>query len=167
MMIDSTTSVTYPQTVIEILDDRIRFPQSVINAMRCFADWGPWSGNRKDRRNKIRHLNRRLAAALGVLAPELRFVSGRRACGRGSCYVVRLHQIILVGKISVVTYLHEFAHSLGLDEMGACRWSINLFRLCFPEKYSRLSHEGHILVRSHPVSGFLANPSADRKQTGG
>jgi hypothetical protein len=51
------------------------------------------------------------------------------------------------GRLSVVTYLHEFAHALGRDERGACRWSINLFRRVFPEQFARLAASGHTLRR--------------------
>ena len=46
-------------------------------------------------------------------------------------------------RLSVVTYLHEFAHAMGRDERGACRWSLNLFRRVFPEQFARLRTDGH------------------------
>ena len=48
--------------------------------------------------------------------------------------------------LSVVTYLHEFAHSRGADERQACGWSINLFRRIFPRSYARCRHQGHMLI---------------------
>ena len=55
--------------------------------------------------------------------------------------------ITMRGRLSVVTYLHEFAHALGRGERGACRWSLNLFRRVFPEQCARLRADGHT-VRS-------------------
>jgi len=82
-------------------------------------------------------------------APELHFAemdggfSGASSCrrrGDGKPAVITMR-----GKLSVVTFLHEFAHALGRDERGACRWSINLFRSVFPEQYARLRADGHTL----------------------
>ena len=47
----------------------------------------------------------------------------------------------------MLTYLHEFAHARGYDERGACRWSLNLFRRCFPRSFARCRPVGHTLVR--------------------
>jgi hypothetical protein len=82
-------------------------------------------------------------------APELRFeridgiFSGASSCQRRGDG--RPAAITMRGKLSVVTFLHEFAHALGRDERGACRWSINLFRRAFPEQYARLQADGHTL----------------------
>jgi hypothetical protein len=42
--------------------------------------------------------------------------------------------------------LHEFAHARGADERQACRWSINLFKKCFPRSFARCRVIGHTLV---------------------
>ena len=49
--------------------------------------------------------------------------------------------------LSVLAYLHEFAHARGADERQACHWSINLFRRCFPRSFARCRAVGHTLVR--------------------
>ena len=59
----------------------------------------------------------------------------------------RLLEGQFVGRLSVVTFLHEFGHALGYGERGACRWSINLFRRCFPRSFARCRQAGHTLVR--------------------
>jgi hypothetical protein len=64
-----------------------------------------------------------------------------------SNYRPACHTITLTGKLSVLTYLHEFAHARGADERQACRWSINLFRRCFPRSFARCRAVGHTLVR--------------------
>ena len=57
------------------------------------------------------------------------------------------HTITLEGRLSVVTFLHEFGHARGYGERGACRFSINPFRRVFPRLFARCRRVGHTLVR--------------------
>jgi len=137
----------YPQTVIELLDENIPFRSSALEAVRDFAGSDPWQGNIEQRQEKLRELNHNLSAACGITEPTLAFGVLNGGSSSGSLYIPSQHRIVLVGRLSVVTYLHEFAHALGLGERDACRWSINLFRRFFPAQYARLIHVGHMLVR--------------------
>ena len=148
----------YPETVLEIIDDDMRFRMSALRTVRSFAQSHPWRGSLPVRKEKFRGLNESLAAAYGIPEPELAFgeIDGSRS--GASHYIPALHRIVLVGRLSVVTFLHEFAHARGMDERRACRWSINLFRRCFPGHYARLLHRGHTLIAlrnltSRPTGG--------------
>ena len=149
----------YPATVVEIPDDQMTFSSDLLQAVQCFAKLKPWKGSTESRQEKFRQLNRSMAAACGIEIPRLVF--GRLDGGNagGSRYTPRIHRIIITGKLSVVTFLHEFAHALGHGEREACRWSINLFRRCFPRQYSRLVHVGHLLVRPQDISATLTGES--------
>ena len=139
----------YPQTVHEVLDPALKFKPAALRAVRAFARGKPWRGPLARRKDQFHRLNRDLAAAYGIAEPRLVF----RGVGAGSFsgsshYRPLTHTITLAGKLSVVTYLHEFAHARGADERQACRWSINLFRRCFPLSFARCRAEGHTLVRN-------------------
>jgi hypothetical protein len=138
----------YPATVNEVLDETLRFKPAALSAVRAFARSRPWSGSIESRKDKFRRLNHDLSVAYGIPEPEVVFGVLDGTCSGASHYLSGVHQIVLMGKLSVVTYLHEFAHARGMGERGACRWSINLFRRCFPEQYSRLNHVGHLLRRA-------------------
>ena len=58
------------------------------------------------------------------------------------------HSITLIGKFSVTTFLHEFGHSRGFDEVDTVLWSVNLFKRIYPVLFSRLDTDssGHTLV---------------------
>lgn len=116
-----------------------------------FASSNPWSGSLEKRKEKFSKVNDDLAAAYGTPKPELRFEQMDGTSSRGSYYLPTAHRIVLIGRLSVVTYLHEFAHALAKDEASACRWSINVFRQCFPRQFSRLIHRGHMLIRPSDV----------------
>jgi len=146
----------YPGTVAECLTGGMKFRRGVVAAVREFRRAGPWRGTLEERKRKFRRLNGALALAYGMPAPKLRFAgissvnsgsfSGASSCRRRGDGRPAL--ITMRGKLSVVTYLHEFAHALGRDERGACRWSINLFRRVFPEQYVRLQADGHTVRRT-------------------
>jgi len=134
------------------LDDQMSFSNDLLQAVQRFASSNPWGGSTKSRKEKFRQLNRSIAVACGIESPKLLF--GRLDAGGtgASHYNPRDHRILLDGKLSVVTFLHEFGHALGYGEREACRWSINLFRKCFPRQYSRLIHVGHMLVRPQALA---------------
>ena len=136
----------YPETVLEIIDDDMRFRASVIRSVCRFAESGPWRGSVDERKEKFKTLNRQLARAYRIAEPDLQFSRIDGGTSGGSHYIPALHQIVIQGKLSVVTYLHEFAHARGMGERDACRWSINLFRKCFSRQYARLLARGHMLI---------------------
>lgn len=141
----------YPATVAEILDESMTFRRAALRAVRAFARSRPWRGSNQERQGKFRQLNAALAAAYGIQAPALRFPDeqyGDRPSG-SSNYRPHSHSITIHGRMSVVTFLHEFAHARGFDERQAVRWSVNLFRRCFPRSYARCEHVGHVLVATN------------------
>ena len=51
-------------------------------------------------------------------------------------------------KPSIISALHEYGHILyGSSELKACRWSVILFKTCFPTLYEKLTWKGHLLVK--------------------
>ena len=46
--------------------------------------------------------------------------------------------IVIRGKLSIITLLHEFAHVIGRDQQRAVRWSLNLFQRVYPKQYDKL-----------------------------
>ena len=142
----------YPATVLEVVDNHMRFKPSALGAVRRFAQANPWHGSLDERKAKFLQLNQALAAAYNIDDPDLRFGTIDGTSSGGSHYIPARHRIVLIGRLSVVTYLHEFAHARGMGERGACRWSINLFRRCFPTQYARLVGRGHMLIRPASIS---------------
>jgi hypothetical protein len=119
--------------------------------MQVFADAKPWSGTAAERQEKFRQLNRALAFAYEITEPELVFETLDGGTSGRSRYIAASHRIVLVGKLSAITFLHEFAHALGHGERMACKWSVNLFRLIFPQKFSSLIQMGHMLISPRAV----------------
>lgn len=141
----------YPATVGECLSDRKTFRPDALRAVRRFRRSKPFRGTIAERKAKYRKLNRELAAAYGIPVPTLRFRGVESDTDSGSsCYCRLDHSITLRGRLSVITFLHEFGHARGYGERGACRFSLNLFRRFFPRAFARLRQVGHTLVRNRP-----------------
>ena len=104
----------YPDTVAECLNDWMKFRVGVVAAVTAFRRERPWSGTLEERKRKFARLNEALAAAYEMPIPELRFVgidggsSGASSCRRRGDG--RPAAITMRGRLSVVTFLHEFAH---------------------------------------------------------
>ena len=148
--IDMSKSDDYPSTVAEVLDQRMKFRPAALLAISAFAQTKPWRGTVDERMVKFRELNTKLAAAYGIVVPQLVFGQLDGSDSGRSHYIPALHAIVLRGRLSVVTFLHEFAHARGMNERRACRWSINLFRRCFPRSWSKVCFDDH-LVRRQPT----------------
>jgi len=131
----------YPATVREVLSSRRKYRPGALKALRAFRRAKPWRGSEAERREKFKKLHRQLCRVYGV-QPTLAFSRQEVAC-----YMPGRNRINLP-TLSVVTYLHEFAHARGADERQACGWSINLFRRMFPRYYARCRHDGHMLIAS-------------------
>jgi hypothetical protein len=136
----------YPRTVAEVLDPQKRYKPAALRAVRAFARLRPFAGTVAERQVKFQVLNRALAEAYCVEAPNLVFETNEERDSGASCYVPATNTVILQGRLSVVSFLHEWGHRLyGRSERTACRWSINLFRRCFPRSFSRCRFDGHML----------------------
>jgi hypothetical protein len=131
-------SRNYPATVAEVLSDTRTYRPDALRALRAFRSTKPWRGTAAERRAKFRRLHRELCGVYGV-RPRLTFSAREVAC------YVPVQDRINLPRLSVVTYLHEFAHTRGADERQACRWSINLFRRVFPRSFARCRQVGHML----------------------
>jgi len=137
----------YPETVVEVLDDHMRFNLVALKAVREFHEAEPWRGSLDERKDKFRRLNRALSSAYDITEPRLVFGRIDGSSSGASHYMPSLHRITLVGKLSVVTFLHEFGHARGMNERRTATWSLNLFRRWFPRQFARLIHRGHMLIR--------------------
>ena len=134
----------YPATVAEVLDPPLRLRPTVVEAVKRFACSKPYRGRDDERKEKFIALHRDLCR---IYRKRTRLAFGVLDGGDSgsSFYRPSADVITLNARLSVVTYLHEFAHALGRDERGAVRWSVSLFRECFPRSFARCQTDGHML----------------------
>lgn len=134
----------YPRSVAEVLDPPLKFKRGTVAAVRRFKRSKPWRGSEDERKAKFERLHCGLCLVYGK---QTRLVFGLLdgEDSGSSHYTPSTDTITLCGRLSVLTLMHEFAHALGKDERGACRWSLNLFRRVFPASFSRCTADGHTL----------------------
>ncbi|GMT43050.1 MAG: hypothetical protein IEMM0002_1461 [bacterium] len=152
----------YPDSVLEILDDEMKFKKGTVRALKNFR--------RFIRKNRLRGYNdpriilqrfyasKRLIEILSIIyripVPDVRLgkVSGEPASSGSSCYIPANHTIVLSGKLSVITLLHEFAHARGRNEREAVRFSVNLFKKVYPKQFNKLMEGNNNGQDSHFLS---------------
>jgi hypothetical protein len=130
----------YPDTVKECIDDKLKFRKATLNAVNEFKRMHPWRGTNRERRSKLIYLHRHLCEIYGIDI-------GITFDPQGISQYLPEENIIVLNNYSVVTFLHEFAHAMGRDEKGACRWSLNLFKRCFPKSFEKNHKVGHMLIK--------------------
>ena len=141
---------SYPSSASECLDRNMKFKAAVLHAVREFAKSKPWRGNLEERKAKFQQLHAKLCAIYGKRT-TLTFGVLEGGDSVGSHYSPMSDTITLVGKLSAITFMHEWGHVLwGASELKACRWSLNLFRRCCPKSFERLRFEGHLARRDNP-----------------
>jgi len=115
------------------------YNDKTIAAMKKFRGSHAWKGTQTQRQTKLKTLNKELAKANNIKIPKLKFQMLDGTDSGHSSYNQYEHGITLRGRISVVTYLHEFAHAMGhYNEEIARHWSIGLFKQIFPISFSKL-----------------------------
>lgn len=137
----------YPNSVDELDLTAVELSPAVLTAVRRFARSRPWRGSLAERKVKFRAAIRRICRAAGIPAPRTRFQINQNVSSGSSCYLFGAHAIILRGRLSVITTLHEVGHALhGRSEQMACAWSLAYFRACFPRSWRRLKFDGHMAI---------------------
>lgn len=80
-----------------------------------------------------------LAAAYNKPIPRLLSLNASIEAPSTESYFSPQTGIVMVGRLSLITLLHEFAHYLGMvDEDQARGWSLSLFKLVYPIAFNVL-----------------------------
>lgn len=150
----------YPDT--PMFQEDILFRKPTHKAMYAFKRLRPYRGSDHEKLVKFITLNAKLSKIYGIQVPKL--VQGVMDGGPSgqSSYSPGTHTITLRGKYSVITYLHEFGHSRGMDEHDTVIWSVNLFRKIFPRLAENIDASGHFVsTRGGMGPDDPGNPARD------
>lgn len=143
----------YPDTPV-VFGPEVKFKLGVIAAIKRFKKKKTHNRTTVERLAAMRELVRDLSMVYERPTVKLAAVclmEDEQADSRRSFYHGRSDTIVMVEKLSIITLLHEFAHALGKDEVGAVRWSVTLFQRVWPERFELLQAEGHTLVMPQGV----------------
>lgn len=139
----------YPASLDEVIRD-VKYKRETLEALNRFKRFFPWKGDVISRMDKFGWLHIELCRIYRVdiqlnIDPSVMLNEGS---GRSN-FDPLTNTITLHGKLSVLTFLHEWGHVLkGSSEHKACVWSVNLFRRVFPDNFNRLrdNARGHFLA---------------------
>lgn len=119
--------------------------------LQQFKDMNPWSGNIETRKvkflwlhqqwNRIHHKSWKLIFDIPNSFTRW-FFSGSSNCS----YHTRI--ITLRGRLSVITFLHEWGHTLGLNQTDAQLYATTLFKRVFPKKMINLHRYSDSLIKN-------------------
>jgi hypothetical protein len=152
-------AAAYPTDPAQIIDMTAKYPGQVLRTVKAFARTKPWQGMDEEKKAKFEALLAGLAAYYGIEYPSLRLIPGLRCAGNYS----RTQNEITLGKWSVVTLFHEFCHARGMVETEACKWSVNLFRRCFPRSWENCELVGHMVVRRSEAPAMRSRYEENRR----
>ena len=127
------------------------YQQELIDLVNQWSGKQVWTGTIDERKQKFIWMHERLQRLFDK--PEIKLVFGsitketeKRQGSSGASKALPSH-IIISNKLSVVTFLHEWAHVLGMNETQAIEWSQGLFKIGFPTKYRE--------TKKFPEAGLL------------
>jgi len=143
-----TVGADYPRSLAEVISD-VNYKPETLRSLEAFKTSNPWKGIIPARMEKFQRLHEDLCSIYNVdvqicFDPSIML---NESSGRSNYNPID-NMITLHGKLSVLTFLHEWGHVLkGRSEHKACRWSVNLFRKIFPDNFERLysNANGHFL----------------------
>ncbi|MFC1723122.1 hypothetical protein ACFL0V_03205 [Nanoarchaeota archaeon] len=141
-------------------DAKLEFKEETLKVMRKWKKKHPfrpkvYSQDAVSKKlEKFKWLSDQLADVYGIKKPDViagnitkKSWSSTGISSGLSFYDRATNKIKINGKFSVVTFLHEFGHARGFDEVDTVTWSVNLYTKIFPVLAAQLSSSGHAVRR--------------------
>jgi len=129
----------------------------VIEKLKKFKKMNPWKGDVGERISKFNWLWEELVKIYNkedwVLICSVPTQTKFWYSSEGSFVDADNKVVVLQGRLSVITFLHEFAHILGANQEEAVKWSNELFKEVFPEKWAKLKRVGDMMVKINEERG--------------
>jgi hypothetical protein len=131
-----------------MIDFEFALAESTMKALAKFRRKHPFKLEGEEYRAAVDSLYTALAKVYDMPAPSVVYQPSEED-STASAYYPGPHRVVLRGRPSVLTALHEFTHARGFGETGAVWWSVNTFRVAFPRSFARLRGrpETHVLTR--------------------
>jgi hypothetical protein len=128
------------------------YSENLLAAMATFKAAKPWRGTVEERKPKFQTLHTTLCASEGCnWTLSLDYVTAPETTSVMSGLKDDTHELVMIGKLSVVTYLFLFAGAAyGMERGEALAWAQALYRQTFPVSAARMTftEEGLVLNRA-------------------
>ena len=130
----------------------IKVNQDLVDILNLWKQEHVFRGTIEERTEKFKLLhslvnrlyNKQTALRIGTITPKTEAHAGS---SYNSFYDRIQDSITLNGRLSVITYLHEYGHALGMGEVQAQEFAWTHFKQCFPKSASRLQRKGAMFVK--------------------
>ena len=154
-------------TVEGLINDRKVYSEAIIEATKELARSKPWQGTIAERQDKLRAYHVKLCAAYGIEI-DLEFVGIADTVVGDVRFNAQLRRIQLIGKCSIINYLHAFTRARGTGKREAYAWSLNLFKRYFPRSFERAEKIGpNLYARGTSVRLEALRESMEERETEG
>ena len=100
----------YPPTLEAALGQPLKFPPATLKAVRAFATSKPWRG--ASRSVKPNSANSMPTSAGFITSASPCIIGDGTGDSGGSYYSRGANVIVLAGRLSVITFLHEWGHAV-------------------------------------------------------
>lgn len=125
----------------------MKFKKEAVTALMTFKRKKTFKLEEQDRIEAMQVLLKDLAEAYNITAPVELVVSDLNGEHSGSSYVMppmsmmnpqEKWVIVMQGKLSIITLLHEFGHVRGKGQVEAQVFALNLFRKAYSKAFEKL-----------------------------
>lgn len=132
-----------------LMEDSPTYDEHMLEAVRKLASGKPWKGSFDRRLDLLSTCVRELCKARGGTMWQLVHTGKKTGSSTLSKLQPQLHRINITGRLSVVTVLMLFAGSAeNMTRFEEVRWSLCLFRLCFPRSFARCTLSDGLIVNT-------------------
>jgi hypothetical protein len=147
--------------------------EKTLAVMTEFKNMNLWQGKIRERKEKLAWLNGKFNEIFTkniILNFDIPTHFSEWGSSGGSDYNLTTNTITLRGRISLITFLHEYAHALGLNDLLAQEFATSLFKKVFPEKWTTLQvrnpNNNNVMPFINPtlspnerIVGLMINPN--------
>jgi len=139
----------------------IVYPDAVVEALKLFKKTHKYSmlpDGMQARQDAMAALAATFCTALAIEPISFRAFDLTMDGNSSESYYDSIERCItMLGKLSVITFLHEFAHGLNPEggEDFARMWSLTLFRKVYPKAFENL-----FMASKKPTEFFMVRPPA-------
>ena len=125
------------QSIAQFVDESVTFTPAVLEATAAYSRSKPWQGTYDDQREKLAVYHAAMCEACDVSC-GLQFLGDNPEIPSAGDY--HSHEgenmMVLVGKVSVVTYLFWFASTFYTSPKDRMKFALNLYRVGFPRSFA-------------------------------
>lgn len=125
----------YPST--PMVDESFVLGEGALAALIFFRERKPFRATPLEYLAMVQELYDNLSIAYDMPTPEVSHEGTWDIPSYGH-YYPDAHHIVLKGRLSILTMLHEFGHAQGFGDTAATWWSVNAFRLVWPQSFAKL-----------------------------